>query len=248
MNIGESEHRPMRRTASIACALTAFFAAPLQAKETKVVVWGGEGELGYTRTTGNTETESLTARIGMKREGPRWRAFLNLEGVNKTDRGVSVAERYYASAKGDYKLTKRGYLFARADYEDDAFSGYEYRANIAAGYGHRIVEWEVLVFNVEMGPGTRVQRANGSETDAVMTGRLAGDLLWRISEHAKFTTEGSAVRGGGSTDYRSFSAVTAKLNSQLALRVSFLYRHSTEVPAGRAQTDTESAVTLVYGF
>jgi len=225
-----------------------FLAVSASAEERAPPTWGGEGELGYARTTGNTETESLTARLGVKREGPVWRAFLNLEAVNKSDGDNSVAERYYAAAKGNYKLTQRGYLFARTDYEDDRFSGFAYRANVAVGYGHRLVDSRIVILSAEIGPGARATRVDDGDTETVATGRLAGDLQWNISEHAKFTTEASAVTGGGDTDYRSLSAVTAKLNSYFALRVSYLYRYSTEVPPGRAHTDTETTVTLVYGF
>jgi len=228
--------------------LGTLLAQPVNADEAAAPTWGGEGELGYSRTTGNTETESLTARLGVKREGPVWRAFLNLEGVNKTDEGASIAERYYAAIKTNYKLSARGYLFARADYEDDQFSGFDYRSNLAAGYGHRLIDSAALVLNAEIGPGIRATRVTDGDSDTTTTGRVAGDLQWRISEQAKFASEASAVTGGGDTDYRWLTTLTAKLNSYLALRVSYLYRYSTSVPVDHVRTDTESAVTLVYGF
>ena len=247
--VSDGEDRSMNTTRVLGGAFAALLLAPVVADDSKEPpTWEGEGELGYSRSTGNTETESLTARLGVKREGPVWRVFLNVEGVNKSDNSASVAERYYAAGKADYKLTARGYLFARVDYEDDRFSGYDYRSNVAVGYGHRLIDWSALVLSAEVGPGVRASRVEGGDSDTTTTGRIAADLLWHISEHSKFTTAASAVRGGGSTDYRSLSAVTAKLNSYLALRVSYLYKHSTEVPPGHARTDTETGVTLVYGF
>jgi putative salt-induced outer membrane protein len=230
------------------CLTAILVATGVEADEPTAPRWGGEGELGYTRTTGNTDTESLVARLGVKHERQAWRSSLKLEGVNKSDQGVSVAERYYAAAQTDYRLTKKGYLFVRGDYEDDRFSGYDYRANVAAGYGHRLIDAESFVLNAEIGPGARATCLNDGDSETVATGRLAGDLRWKLSEYARFTTETSAVSGGGTTDYRSLSALTAKLNSYLSLRVSYLYKHSTDAPIDRARTDTETAVTLVYGF
>lgn len=213
------------------------------------VVWSGEGELGYTRTTGNTDTESLLLKFGVKRESKKWLASVRVEDLDKSEDGVTTADRFFAVVKSDYKLAVRHYLFGTGDYEDDRFSGYDYRANAAVGYGYRVVDLPSLAINGEIGPGGRWSRETDTgDKTAEATARLAGDLTWRISPTAKLTEEVSAVRGPSNTVYRSLTALTTNINSDLALRVSYLYKHTTDVPIDTEKTDTETAVTLVYSF
>ena len=44
------------------------------------------------------------------------------------------------------------------------------------------------------------------------------------------------------------TALTAKVNTSLALKVSLTIKNNSEVPVGTEKTDTETAVTLVYSF
>ena len=78
--------------------------------------------------------------------------------------------------------------------------------------------------------------------------RLAGRYAWQISESAKFTQELSADIGEDSTIGKSVTALQADIMSNLAMKVSFTAKHTTDVPDGVDKTDTETAVTLVYGF
>jgi putative salt-induced outer membrane protein len=222
--------------------------APALAEDVPPGGWAGEGELGYTRTTGNTDSESLIVKLGFKRESPQWRLGFNVEAVDRSENDVTSARRYFAAAKSDYKLTQRSYVFGAADYEDDRFSGFDYRANVAIGYGHRVVDGEALTLDLEAGPGARFSRLETGESDTEATLRLAGNLGWKISPTAKLTEETSAVIGEDSTVYRSLTVLTTKINSDLALRVSYLYKHSTDVPPDTVKTDTETVVTLVYSF
>jgi len=63
-----------------------------------------------------------------------------------------------------------------------------------------------------------------------------------LSEH--LTTE----IGSDTTITRSVTALTAQLAGSLAMKLSFTARHISEVPASVKDMDTETAVTLVYGF
>lgn len=223
--------------------------APLLAQERKPdAPWSGEGEFGYVRTTGNTDTASLNAKFGLKHQRERWSHTLRFEATQKKERDVTTAERYYAAAKSDYSLTARDYAFGTLDYEDDRFDGYEYRANAGLGYGRRLIDRNTLKLNAEVGPGYRWNRLPSGESESETTLRLAGNLEWKISPTAKLTEEASVVSGGNDTVSRSLTALTTKINSQLSLRLSYLWKRRSDPPPGTVDTDTETAATLVYSF
>ena len=117
--------------------------------------WAGSGELGFVSTSGNTDTSNLTARLGLVNERDKWRHSLGLEALNTESDGETTAERYFAAGQSDYKISEHDYLFGRLSYEDDKFSGYEYRATETVGYGRRVLNADNMTLDLEAGPGAR---------------------------------------------------------------------------------------------
>ena len=210
--------------------------------------WAGSGEVGYVATTGNTETSNLVAKLGVTNERVKWRHTLNLEALNSEDDGDTTAERYFASWQSDYKLSEHDYLFGRLAYEDDKFSGYDYRTTQAIGYGRRVLDTETMTLDLEAGPGARQSKLKSDGTEKEMILRLAGRYAWQISEHAKFTQDLSSDIGEDATITKSVTALQADVMGNLAMKLSYTVTHTSDVPEDIDKTDTETAVTLVYGF
>ncbi len=210
--------------------------------------WSGEAELGLLRTTGNTDTASLNAKTRLVNERERWRHTAGFDAARTTDRGRTTAERYRLQGKTDYKFSQRSYLFAVAAYEDDRFSGYDYRASLSVGYGRRIVDTATLRLEGEAGAGVRRnQLPDGAREDEVVA-RGVLRLKWDLSATAAFRQELSVDAGEQITTTRSVTSLSARINKSLAMKLSFTARHDSAVPPGKVKTDTETAVTLVYGF
>ena len=60
----------------------------------------------------------------------------------------------------DYKLESPAFLFATISYEDDKFSGYDYRITESVGYGRRVIDESDLSLDLEIGPGVRQSKLN----------------------------------------------------------------------------------------
>ena len=67
------------------CLLTTLgVAAQEQAEDAKI--WSGEGALGYTSSSGNTDSTNLNASLNVAREIMRWKHSLAVEAIqNETD-------------------------------------------------------------------------------------------------------------------------------------------------------------------
>lgn len=209
---------------------------------------GGEAELGMVTTSGNTDTRSVNAKILLRYLSGPWRHEGRLEGLRTSDGSSVTAERYLASGKSDYRLTATDYLFATLRYEDDNFSGYDYQFSETVGYGRRVVGGAGVKLDLEIGAGGRHSRETGERRNDEGIVRGGARLDWEISPAARFT-EAVLVESGESNTYsESVSALRVMINSRFALKMSLTVKHNSDVPAGVAQTDTMSAVTLVYAF
>lgn len=211
--------------------------------------WSGEAELGVVMTTGNTETQTVSAKAKVENEQDKWRHKLAVEALNQESANQTTAERYNLSGQSNYLISERQYLFGIVTYEDDRFSGYDYRATEALGYGARVVDEQNLTVDVEAGLGARqseLDNNGGSEDEGVV--RLAGNLAWEISDTSHFTEELTSEIGEDVTISKSVTALKTQINGSLAMKLSYTIKNTSEVPVGIEKTDTETAVTLVYGF
>jgi putative salt-induced outer membrane protein len=223
--------------------------APEQpAKPAELDPYKGNVELGYVNTTGNTETQTLNAKAKVEALYNKWRQTLQLEALNSSDKKVTTAERYLALLKSDYRFSERDYAFGLLNYENDRFSGYDYRVSLTVGYGRRVIDSELLWLEFEGGPGVRYSKLNDGDTQDEGVLRLAGKLGWQISESSLFEQDLSTEIGEDVTISRSVSALSMQIIGSLAMKLSYTYRHTSEVPEGVKKNDTETSVTLVYKF
>ena len=210
--------------------------------------WITELGLGYVKTTGNTQTASIKATAKTVNERQRWRHSASLEALNAAENDKTTAERYLLTGKTDYKYSKFNYWYLTISYENDRFSGYDRRTSESAGYGRRLIEQSNLTLDAEIGPGARQTKYDKGEQTREAIGRIAGTLKWKISNNSDFGEEITSEFGDKTTVTKSVSSLKASINSQLAMKLSYTMKYTSDVPIGTKKTDTESVVTLVYNF
>lgn len=218
--------------------------------------WKSEVELGFIRTTGNTETQTTSIKAGATYEVDKWRHNAHAEGYGQQSKGdagetVVSAERYELSGKTDYKFSELDYAFGLLKLQKDRFSGYVYDHIVSAGYGRKLIKQDDMELDVELGPGARIFKVDATpevsgETEAVL--RMSGKYWWAITGNSKFTQELNTEIGEAITSSQSITGVQANINSTLALKFTYTLRHKTKVPQGNEKLDTETAMTLVYSF
>lgn len=223
--------------------------------------WRASAEVGVLIRSGNTDSRSWKGKLDLERDTLNWRQRAVMDYYRqerKTHEGVSVvdADRLFLSAQGNRKFDASSHssVFIYGSYEDDALNSFEYQSTIAAGYGTRYVFNENMYTDFEVGPGYSFdKRRDTGETDGDMIVRMAANYQWTISETARFTQLISTEIGDDNTRSRAVGALTANINSRLAMRFSLTLTHNSTVyeqADGRIpdKLDTETAVTLVYTF
>lgn len=211
--------------------------------------WKSSVEVGVILTSGNTSTQSTNLKAGVEHESDKLRNEAKFEALNvKGDTG-RLSERYVASGKSSYKYNALSYSYITAGGEHDPFSGYAYQVSGTLGYGHRFINSEKTTLDFEGGPGYRQTRVRGAE-DAVGEGvlRLSGVFTHKLSKSAEFSEALESNIGEELTISKSVTAITAQVAGDLSMKTSLTVRHNSDVPAGVKNTDTETAVTLLYTF
>lgn len=224
-----------------------------EAEATEGADWKGNAELGFIHTSGNSDTQSLNGKFQLSREEGPFTSGLKLEALSSEDSGTKSKEKYLAALKFDYAIGKKDYLTSQALYEDDRFNGYEYQSSVTVGYGYHAWKDENGKLDIEAGPGYRrdvleTRNEDGDKVNEEAVGRLSLDLLVNVGESAKFTELLTVEAGESKTVWKSEMGIQSTLTGNLAMKISHIVKHTTDVPSDKKNTDSLVGITLVYDF
>lgn len=219
--------------------------------EEDLKLWTGDLELGYVDTSGNTEETSIKSRADITREREAWRYTIFYDSLNTSSSGDRTAEKYFLSNRLAYAYSEHNYSFVYASYDDDRFSGFDYQATVALGYGRRIYNEPDLKWDAEIGPGYRYNKYDDTSTEddsEELILRLFTKLEWDITDRSTFAQTLSTEAGDENTISKSITSLKTEIVGSLSLKLSYTIKYTEEVPANRKHADTETAATLAYSF
>ncbi|MGH8322092.1 MAG: DUF481 domain-containing protein [Gammaproteobacteria bacterium] len=210
--------------------------------------WQGSVSLGYVATTGNTSTRSLNGQaLAGYKSGP-WQDLLSFQAIQASANGVTTAESYDLNGQSNYSFTANDYVFGMANYLRDTFSGYQHRTSEIVGYGRRLLTTDTQQLDVEFGVGARQTRYTNDTSDNGLIEMLAANYLWKFTEKSNFSENLSVTHGTDDTFTQSVTALTTNLAGNFALSISYTIKHNSTVLPAFKNTDTITAVSLVYTF
>ena len=232
--------------------LSLFLASPLLAQEDiaeeAASPWSASATLGYLATSGNTENSSLNSGFEVAYTSGKWEHILKMLAINSSESEQTTAESYELAWKTEYNFSETNFMFGRANWRKDRFSGYNTQMSQTAGYGRRLIDTGAHTLNVEVGAGARQSELQDttSEDDLILRGGL--DYKWVFSETADFSQVFVVEAGDTNTYFESISALRARIVGTLALVASYTVKNNSDVPVGTEKTDTFTALSLEYGF
>jgi len=205
-------------------------------------------EAGLVFTSGNTETRTVNVKGNVEQKKGNSRNTAKIEALYVDGTQGRLSEKYLGEGKTAYQFTKTSYGFVNGTLERDLFSGFDYQSTVSTGYGYRFIDNEKMTLDVETGPGYRRNKLDNEEASGELIGRASGLFAYRLSKTSTFTQEVVSEFGSDAVISKGISAVTAQIVGNMAMKASFTVKHNSNVPADKDETDTETALTLVYSF
>jgi putative salt-induced outer membrane protein YdiY len=241
---------------SVSAAVLALTLSPLAFAATDSRNWEGEAELGVLNTTGNSDETNINSRLRLVQDLTNWRNSGSFRTLFSESDDQTTSEKYEANLETDYKFTDHQYLFLRGSYDDDRFSGFDFRSSVTTGYGNRVWnQGDRSFLDLSAGVGYRFNKLqepndDGERDEDEAIGSLSGQLDYALSETALFRQRLGTEVGFDNNDTitESETSIQASLLGNLSLKVAYLVTHFSDPPAGSASTDTETSLSLLYGF
>ncbi|GAP75511.1 hypothetical protein W04_2041 [Pseudoalteromonas sp. SW0106-04] len=224
----------------------------------------GDAEFGFIVTRGNTDSTSFKLRSNIYQDFTHWRNQFKFDSLYRRDVDAETgeetisAQRFFGSAQTNYKVgEKNASLFFYADYEEDEFSGLEYKATVATGYGNRLYKGVKNTVDFDIGPGLYRSEGKPAEEGEEPTESETGYLLrlalqWErtVSKRTRFNQFISAEQSlsGLNSRLKSETSLISQIMGQLSLKFAYLYRYNSKPEEDKRKFDSELSATFVYSF
>ena len=211
--------------------------------------WSGSVELGGTTNSGNTSEQAVTAAFALLNDRQKWRHKVEADfSFTRTD-GTTTKQDLHAGYQLDYKFSERLYAFGNLEYEDERFSGFDYRTTETLGIGYRLFQGETWFLDVEGGLSLRQSKVTLTGLmDNEFGGRAKTIFHWDISDTFALDNEASALVTGDRTTLENTISVQTKITDTISGKVSFNIKNDSNVPPGTKKTDTQTKATILYSF
>lgn len=211
--------------------------------------WDGKVQLGASFASGNSDNSAVGVTIDAARTAGKLvhnvTAYADIAEAN----GTTNQKRWGASYQLDYKISERMYTYGRFSYDEDEFSGFDYRLFAGAGLGYFVAKSEPFTWKLEGGPGFRYSPIDLTrEVEEEIAIYAASEVDWRIREGVTFEQDFFTTWTSPTTTFQSITSLTTNLTESISTALSFEYRYETDPPLDRENTDTVARASVVYGF
>ncbi len=237
-------------------ALPAFAEEAKPADEAKPaeepkISWKLHAEASFAKASGNTDTETFSGKLELKREGPVNRYYLNGAFLFSSSEGDETANRFLIAGRWERVLTERMFGFVSADYIRDKLSGYEYRVNAGPGLGYDFLKGprHTLKGLASVLCSYDKPSVGGRDAELYASARAAVKYEWQVVENLKFKQDADfLVSLANANKYfaSSLSAVEVKINANLSLGVSYAVNYQNLLPSpDKKHVDTLLLTSLI---
>ena len=221
--------------------------------------WSGEGQIGGSHSSGNSDTLGLNAAVKLKREGIDWSHRLSVTTDYQRSGGRTRREQYLAAYEPRYQINNRLFGYGLAQWERDPVQGFAARYALSGGIGYKVLDRGSLDLSVKAGPALRrTVLIDDGGTDTRLAALFGLDFDWEIIDGLTLTQDTNMVaEAGGSatvivdsrnTTLNLLTGIQAKVSDNLSTRFSYQIEYDSNPPPGAVSTDTTSRFSLVYGF
>ncbi|HWB16035.1 MAG TPA: DUF481 domain-containing protein [Vicinamibacterales bacterium] len=203
---------------------------PAPATEPPPKPWTASLAAGLALTGGNTQTTTTNLSFAFETDKTR-RQVVSAEGLNirSSQDGAAIVDRSSVSARDQYALTPRSYVFGQVQYVRDVFKSIEYLVAPTAGAGVKLIDEETTTLSTDVSVGAVAEKDDDTPRTTSTAVTFSEKASHKLSEGADVTESYSALwSGGGHGILHTFQAgLVAKVTAHVQIKVDVMDTYRT---------------------
>lgn len=210
--------------------------------------WAGSVALGFSATSGNTDTADLDVAGRFRYGSGPWNHTFGFAVELAEDNDVRNKEEAFVTYDANRYFTEQFYLFGLGSVRYDNFDTNRYDAFLGFGPGYRVVNDENQTWRVQAGPGVRyIEDQSGSDTTEV-AGIVSSRYFIAFNENVFLTNDTDVLFSDTDTVVTNDLGVNFRVTDAISTRVSYRSEWNDNPLQNFDSADNSLGVSLVYGF
>jgi len=212
--------------------------------------WDFTAALGFTLTSGNSDSVTLLFGAEGKREWELWKLGMKIGILYAESDGNQTASEWIFIEKLERKLSERATIFQLLLLEHDEEEDLAYRIQLTFGYNRRLVKKEKFELWGNVGAGVLYESFfDDTRTQAIA--QLGINFTWQITKTLKYTqvlTFFPSLSDGG--EFRMYweSVFETPISDHFNLRFSIIDRYDSNPQPGVKDNDLTIGIALAVKF
>lgn len=248
-------------------SFTALSVHSQESSRVEISPYKTSAEFGALFKTGDTKSGDIKTGLDFDYEKAQWRSTLSFDLlIRKKDKTNNLGEdtfettdqKWTVVSQTNYTLdeSKKNYIYGNVSYEDNRFSSFDSQSSISLGWGRRWFENKVASLDADIGPGYKrdvLKAPSSTENETKDSLIVQAQALYKrkINSHVQFKqllVARYAIKSGENSTFKAETSITTKLIETLQLKFSFQIDYNSDVDENKENTNTQTAMTLVYSF
>ncbi|AHD00906.1 DUF481 domain-containing protein [Leisingera methylohalidivorans] len=210
--------------------------------------WTGSAALGFSGTSGNTDTADLNFAGRLRYGNGPWNHTLGFAGEFSEDNDVRNKEEIFLTYEVNRYMTEEFYLFGLGSVRYDDFDSNRLDGFLGFGPGYRVINTPTQTWRVQAGPGVRYIEDQLRNDSTEVAGIAASRYYFAFSENTYLTMDTDVLFSDEDTVVTNDLGVNFRMTDRLSTRVSYRTEWDSDPLPGLKSTDNKLGVSLVYGF
>ena len=209
-------------------------------------------ELGYFGTTGNSNSNSITAAYSCSYQySPKIKYTLFTDILYASKEGDTTNERYRINFDTYYYYTQKLYFYTQLKFLRNTFEGYNQQYSIGPGFGYNVYKGEKN--SIDLLAGYEYRRNNYTTQPHKNYHYFKGEIKHNLQITSKNSLSSSLsivenLEKNRDYEMEFITNLNLAIINQLGLKLSFELDYDNLPPLGKKKTDTTTKVSIVYSF
>lgn len=210
--------------------------------------WTGSVALGFSATSGNTDTADLSLAGRFRYGNGPWNHTIGFAAEFAEDNDVRNKEEIYATYDVNRYFNDNFYVFGLGSVRYDDFNSNRLDAFLGFGPGYRVINQANQTWRLQAGPGVRyLEDQNGNDlTDVAAI--ASSRYFYAFNENVSLTNDTDILYSDDQTLVTNDLGVNFRVTNAISTRVSYRSEWDSNPLANFDSSDNSLGVSLVYGF